>query len=258
MSDYTLEELMVIEAARQIRDGDVVFVGTGLPLLATTFAQRRHAPNLCFVVESGAIAPLVLPTPISVSDPKLMHKAVRLGTLREVLGCLLQRGLVDVGFLGGAQIDRFGNINSTVIGDYAKPAVRLPGSGGGNDIASHAKRLLILTRHEKRRFPPHCDYVTSPGYLHGPDARKKAGLKVTHPSFTVVTDLAVLDIDPATAQLRIAALMPGVSVEQVKENTGFEPLVANPLGAVEPPSQEDARMLREEIDPGGLYLKKGR
>ncbi len=257
-SDFTLQELMVIEAARQIRDGDVVFVGTGLPLLATTFAQRTHAPNLCFVVESGAIAPLVLPTPISVSDPKLMHRAVRLGTLREVLGCLLQRGLVDVGFLGGAQIDRFGNINSTVIGDYAKPTVRLPGSGGGNDIASHAKRLLIVTTHESRRFPPRCDYVTSPGYLDGPEARRKAGLKVTAPGITVVTDLAVLDIDPAAAQLRIARLMPGISVEQVRKNTGFEPLVARPLGAVEPPTQEHVRLLREEIDPNGLYLKRSR
>ena len=258
MSDYTFQELMVIEAARQIRDGDVVFVGTGLPLLATTFAQRTHAPTLCFVVESGAIAPLVLPTPISVSDPRLMHKAVRLGTLREVLGCLLQRGLVDVGFLGGAQIDRFGNINSTVIGEYAKPTVRLPGSGGGNDIASHAKRLLIVTGHEKRRFPAHCDYITSPGYLHGPDARKKAGLKVTHPSLTVVTDLAVLEIDRATGQLRLARLMPGVALEQVQKNTGFELPVAHPLGSVEPPTREQLRMLREEIDPRGLYLKQHR
>lgn len=245
---------MVIEAARQIRDGDVVFVGTGLPLLATTFAQRTHAPNLCFVVESGAIAPLVLPTPISVSDPKLMHKAVRLGTLREVLGCLLQRGLVDVGFLGGAQIDQFGNINSTVIGDYARPTARLPGSGGGNDIASHARRLLIVTRHERRRFPPHCDYITSPGYLHGPDARQKAGLKVTHPEITVVTDLAVLSIDPERGRLRVARLMPGVSIDKVRAQTGFQIAEAPDAGAVEPPHPEDVELLRSEIDPHGLYL----
>lgn len=256
MSDYTLDELMVIEAARQIRDGDVVFVGTGLPLLATTFAQRTHAPNLCFVVESGAIAPLVLPTPISVSDPKLMRRAVRLGTLREVLGCLLQRGLVDVGFLGGAQIDQFGNINSTVIGDYAKPTVRLPGSGGGNDIASHARRLLIITRHEKRRFPPHCDYITSPGYIHGPEARQKAGLRVTNPSITVVTDLAVLEIDPATGRLRVARLMPGVFLQQVKDQTGFEVRAGPSVGSVEPPSPEAIEVLRHEIDPQGLYLER--
>jgi glutaconate CoA-transferase subunit B len=258
VSDWTLDELMVIEAARQIRDGDVVFVGTGLPLLATTFAQRTHAPNLCFVVESGAIAPLVLPTPISVSDPRLMRKAVRLGTLREVLGCLLQRGLVDVGFLGGAQIDQFGNINSTVIGEYARPTVRLPGSGGGNDIASHARRLLIITRHERRRFPPHCDYITSPGYLEGPDARQKAGLKVTHPAIAVVTDLAVLEIDPATGRLRVARLMPGVALAEVRERTGFDLAAAPSLGAVAPPDPAAVEVLRREIDPGGLYLERSR
>lgn len=256
MTEYTLQELMVIEAARQIRDGDVVFVGTGLPLLATAFAQRTHAPNLCFVVETGAIAPLVVPTPISVSDPRILRKAVRLGTLREVLGCLLQRGLVDVGFLGGAQIDRYGNINSTVIGDYARPTVRLPGSGGANDVASHARRLVVVATHEKRRFPAHCDYITSPGYLHGPDARQKAGLKVTHPGITVVTDLAVLEIDPATGLISIARLMPGVSVERVQENTGFELGVTAPLRAVEQPSAAELRVLREDVDPEGVYLRR--
>jgi len=253
MGHYTLQELMVIEAARHILDGDVVFVGGGLPLLATTFAQRTHAANLCFVVESGAIAPLVLPTPISVSDPKLMHKAVRLGTLRDVLGCLLQRGLVDVGFLGGAQIDRFGNINSTAIGDYRRPAVRLPGCGGANDIASHARRLLIVTKHEQRRFPTACDYITSPGYLNGPDGRQKVGLPVTHPSLTVVTDLAVLEINPATGQLQVSQLMPGVSVDVVQEKTGFPLTVTRPTRFVQVPTDEEVHTLRE-LDPTGVYL----
>jgi len=255
---YTLEELMVIEAARHINDGDVVFVGGGLPLPATTFAQRTHAPNLCFVVESGAIAPIVIPTPISISDPKLLHKAVRLGTLREVLGCLLQRGLVDVGFLGGAQIDRFANINSTVIGDYTKPAMRFPGSGGANDIASHARRLLIITRHERRRFPNRCDYVTSPGYLDGPDGRRLAGLNVTRPAITVVTDLAVLEIDPERGTLHITGLMPGVSVQQVRERTEFELDTAGVVRTVEPPTDEQVELLRDEIDPAGVYLSSKR
>lgn len=254
MKGYTLQELMVIEAARHISDGDVVFVGGGLPLPATTFAQRTHAPNLCFVVESGAIAPIVIPTPISISDPKLLHKAVRLGSLREVLGCLLQRGLVDVGFLGGAQIDHFGNINSTVIGDYAKPTVRFPGSGGANDIASHARRLLIITRHERRRFPKRCDYITSPGYLGGPDGRRAAGLNVTRPELTVVTDLAVLEVDGDRGQLRIAGLMPGVSVQQVRERTEFELDTSDVVRSVEPPTAEQVQLLREEIDPTGIYL----
>src|SRR3990172_5509984 len=216
---YSRQELMVIEAARQLRDGDIVFVGTGLPLLATTLAQRTHTPNVVMVIESGVIAPQVRPTPISVSDPKVMHRAVKLGTLREVLGCLLQRGMIDVGFLGGAQIDRFANINSTVVGRGSTQR-RLPGSGGANDMASHCRRLLIITHHERRRFPERCDYVTSPGFLGGPGGRERAGLS---PDFavTVVTDLAVLENDPQTCALRIAALMPGVTVEEVLAATGF-------------------------------------
>ncbi len=142
--NFNPDELMIIESARHIRDGETVFAGTGMPLVAATYAQKTHAPNMCCVIETGPIAPDVLPVPISVSDPKAMHRAAKLGTLREVLGCLLQRGLVDVGFLGGAEIDQYGNINSTVVGDYRRPKVRFPGSGGANDIASHARRILII------------------------------------------------------------------------------------------------------------------
>jgi glutaconate CoA-transferase, subunit B len=251
---YSRQELMVIEAARHLRDHDVVFVGTGLPLLATTLAQRTHAPHVVCVIESGVIAPHVRPTPLSVSDPKVMYRAARLGSLREVLGCLLQRGLVDVGFIGGAQIDRFANINSTMIGSPGSMR-RLPGSGGANDMASHCRRLLIITRHERRRFPERCDYITSPGFLDGPGGRRRAGLS---PDFdvTVVTDLAVLENDPATCALRIAQWMPGITVEAVRAETGF-PLDAAP-GAreVAPPADEDLRVLREDLDPARVYLKE--
>jgi len=251
-----LDELMIIEAARNIRDGETVFAGTGMPLVAAMYAQKSHAPNMCFVIETGPIAPQVLPVPTSVSDPKGMHRAAKLGTLREVLGCLLQRGMVDVGFLGGAQIDQYANINSTVIGDYDRPKVRFPGSGGANDIASHAKRILIICRHEKRRFPAKCAYITSPGYIDGPDGRKRAGLKNDYPDVAVVTDMAVMAIDKNTGKLRVIKLMPGVTFEQVQENTGF-PLtkVANP-GFVELPTDEDLRILHEEVDPDGEYLGK--
>ena len=246
---------MVIEAARHVRDDDVVFVGTGLPLLATTLAQRTHAPHVVCVIESGVIAPQVRSTPLSVSDPKVMYHAARLGSLRDVLGCLLQRGLVDVGFIGGAQIDRFGNINSTMIGSPGAMRRRLPGSGGANDMASHCRRLLVITRHERRRFPERCDYITSPGFLDGPGARRRAGLS---PDFgvTVVTDLAVLESDPVTCTLAIARLMPGITVDAVRAQTGF-PLDATP-GAreVAPPSDEDLRVLREDLDPARIYLKE--
>ena len=252
--DYTRQELVVIEAARQLQDGDIVFVGTGLPLLATTLAQRTHAPNIVMVIESGVIAPQVRPTPISVSDPKVMYRAVKLGTLREVLGCLLQRGLIDVGLIGGAQIDRYANINSTMIGPPGTMRRRLPGSGGGNDMASHCRRLLIITHHERRRFPERCDYITSPGFLDGPGARERAGLPAEF-AVTVVTDLAVMENDPATCVLRIARLMPGVTVDDVLAETGFRPGIAPDIREVSPPAQEDLRVLREEVDPTRVYLK---
>jgi glutaconate CoA-transferase subunit B len=251
---YTRQELMVIESARHIRDGNVVFVGTGLPLLATTLALHTHAPNLVCVIESGVIAPQVLPTPISVSDPRVMHRAIKLGSLRDVLGCLLQRGLIDLGFIGGAQIDRFGNINSTQIGVRGAMRRRLPGSGGGNDMASHCRRLLIITRHERRRFPERCDYITSPGFLDGPGARRRAGL---NPEFgvTVVTDLAVMENDPATCALRVAKVMPGITADAVMAETGFHLDGAADAQEVAPPTQEDLRVLRQEVDPAGVYLK---
>lgn len=251
---YSRQELMVIEAARHVRNGEVVFVGTGLPLLATTVAQRTHAPGVVCVIESGVIAPQVRPTPISVTDAKVMFGAVKLGTLRDVLGCLLQRGLVDLGFIGGAQIDRYANINSTAIAQRDAPARRLPGSGGGNDMASHCRRLLIITRHERRRFPERCDYITSPGFLDGPGGRQRAGLR---PDFdvTVVTDLAVMENDPVTCALRIVKLAPGITVGTVLAETGFQPAVAQDVGEVVPPTVEDLRVLRDEVDPARVYLK---
>ena len=257
MSGYRLDELMVVEASRHIADGDVVMVGTGLPMVAGLFALKTHAPNMCYVVETGPIAPEVIPTPISVSDARVMHRAVMVGSLLDTLGGVLHRGLADVGFLGGAQIDQFANVNSTVIGDYRRPKVRLPGSGGANDLASHAKKVLIITRHEKRRFPERCDYITSPGYIDGPDGRKNAGLPVEYPDIFVITDLTVMSIDKSEGRLRVDKLMPGVSLDQVRENTGFEPLVAPEVGAVDPPAEKELRILREEVDPQKMYLRGG-
>ena len=256
-SEYTLNELMIIEAARHIRDGETVFVGTGMPMVAAMFAQKTHAKNMCFVVETGPISPEALPVPTSVSDPKAMHRAAKLGTLREVLGCLLQRGMVDVGFLGGAQIDHYGNINSTVIGDYQRPKVRFPGSGGANDIASLAKRILVIAPHEKRRFPERCSYVTSPGYLDGPEARKKAGLKSLYPDLTVVTDLAVMSVDKTDGRLKVSKLMPGVTFEKVRESTEFKVEAASSMAQVPVPAADELRILRDEVDPGREYLGKG-
>ena len=256
MENYSPEELMVIEAARYIEDYEVVFAGTGLPLVSTMFAQKNHAPNLCYVVETGPIAPIVLPTPVSVSDSRAQHKAVRLGSLREVLGCLLQRGLCDVGFLGGAEIDAYGNINTTVIGDYNRPKVRFPGSGGANDIASHAKKILIITKHEKRRFPEKCGFITSPGYLGGPDERAKAGLKRKKPAIRIITNLTVMEINPETGRFKISKLVPGASIDSVMAETGFEPEVPETVDEVKAPTANELRILREACDPNRLYFKK--
>ena len=252
---YTLDELMVIEASRYVADGDVVLVGTGMPMVAALMALKSHAPNMCYVVETGPIAPEVIPTPISVADPRVMYRAVRVGSLLESLGGVLHRGLVDVGFIGGAQIDQYANVNSTLIGDRVKPKVRFPGSGGANDVASHAKKVLIITRHEKRRFPEHCDYITSPGYIDGPHGRKNAGLPVPYPDIVVVTDMTVFSIDKSAGRLRVDKLMPGVSMGQLRENTGFQPLVPPSVGSVESPTDGELRILREDVDPHGIYLK---
>lgn len=255
--DYSLQELMVIEASRHLQDGQIVLAGTGIPLITILLAKKTHAPTLCAMVETGAIDPQLLPSPISVSDPRIQYRAVKLGSLRDVLGAVLQRGLVDVGMIGGAQIDQYANVNSTVIGDYGSPKVRLPGSGGANDLASHCKRLLIITRHERRRFPIRVDYVTSPGYLDGPEGRRKAGLPVAHPDITIITDLCIMRVDPAVGRLKVVALMPGVPLERVVAETTFEPLVAESLGEVEPPTEEQLRLLRTEVDPMRVYFRDG-
>ena len=252
--EYSLDELMVVEASRYIDDGDVVMVGTGMPMVASLFAQKNHAPEMCYIVETGPVAPQVIPTPISVSDPRVMYRAVRLGSLLDALGGVLQRGLADVAFLGGAQIDEFANVNSTVIGDYDRPKVRFPGSGGANDLASHASRILIITRHEKRRFPRRCDYITSPGYIDGPDGRRSAGLPVAYPEIFVITDLTVMAVDRATGRLRVEKLMPGVTIDQVRDNTGFDPAEAPEVTTVEPPTAAELTLLRDEVDPEGIYL----
>jgi glutaconate CoA-transferase subunit B len=254
-NDYSSDELMIIEASRYISDTDTVVVGTGLPMVSAMFAQKTHAPHVSFVIESGPVDPVFDKVPISVTDPSIMNRAVKLGAKREVLGCLVQRGLVDIGFLGGAQIDQYGNINSTYIGTPEKPKTRFPGSGGANDIASSVPKILIITRHEKRRFPSKVDFITSPGYIDGANGRTKNFMKVNQPDIILITDLAVMEIDKSKGKMVITKLMPGVTVEKVKENTGFIPEVASKVDQVELPTDEELKVLREEVDKEGVYLK---
>jgi glutaconate CoA-transferase subunit B len=250
---YSSSELLTINAARLLQDGDVVFVGVGLPNLACNLARYTHAPNLLMIYEAGVIGAKPERLPLSIGDPTLVSGATAVCSMYDVFALYLQRGNVDVGFLGGAQIDRFGNINATVIGDYQHPKVRLPGSGGSMEIAAWANRCYILTPHQKRRFPEKVHFRTSAGFLNGRAQREAAQLRGEGPQ-AVVTDLGILEPDES-GELILTALHPGASVKQARENTGWDLKVAPELKTTEPPTAEELRILREELDPTGIYLK---
>ncbi|MCL4559456.1 MAG: glutaconate CoA-transferase [Chloroflexi bacterium] len=252
---YSAYEMMAVVGARELNDGEVAFIGTGLPMLAAQMALYTHAPRLVIIYESGYVGCHNIHTARLVGDIRFMKGLTMLSSMVDVLG-FLQTGVIDVGFLGGAQVDQFGNINATVVGPYEKPLVRLPGGGGANEIASCAKRTIITMNHDTRRFPKKVDYITSPGYLDGsPDARKKAGLIGDGPD-KVITDLAVLDFDEKTHRMRIESLHPGITVEDVQSRTGFELVVPRRVEETAPPTEEELRILREAVDPTGFYIKR--
>ncbi len=251
--ECTRNEMMIAAAAREIRDGEVAIVGTGLPMAATTLAMHTHAPNLHYIVETGIGQLMPMHASLSVADTRLLGAArpAFVRNILESLGFLVQRGLADLGFLGGAQIDMYGNLNATCIGDYHKPKKRFPGSGGANPIASSAKRVLIIIRHEKRRFLERVEYITSPGHLSGGDSRRKSGLRGGGPE-RVITDLGVMDFEPETKRMRVISLHPGVSREKIQEATGFPLLFAPEIATTPPPSAEELAILRTKV--GRVYL----
>ena len=253
--EYTSSELLTINAARLLRDGDTVFVGVGLPNLACNLARRTHAPNLMMIYEAGVIGAQPARLPLSIGDPTLVSGALSVCSMYDVFAFYLQRGNVDVGFMGGAQIDRFGNINATVIGDYSHPKVRLPGSGGSMEIAAWANRCYLLTPHSKRRFPEKLDFRTSAGFLGGRAERQAAGLRGGG-MLAVVTDLGIMEPDE-TGEMVLTSLHPGATLEQARENTGWALKAADNLHTTPAPSAEELRILREDLDPQGIYLKGG-
>jgi glutaconate CoA-transferase subunit B len=255
MAEYTSSELLTINAARLLRDGDRVFVGVGLPNLACNLARRTHAPNLLMIYEAGVIGAQPARLPLSIGDPTLVSGALSVCSMYDIFAFYLQRGNVDVGFMGGAQIDRFGNINATVIGDYTHPKVRLPGSGGSMEIAAWANRCYLLTPHTKRRFPTQLDFRTSAGFLGGRAERNAANLRGGG-MMAVVTDLGLMEPDE-TGELVLTALHPSATVEQARENTGWDLKVGGNLRTTTPPTEEELRILREDLDPSGIYLKSG-
>lgn len=251
---FSPAELMIVNAARLLKDGDVVFVGVGQPNLACNLAKRTHAPNLVMIYEAGVIGAEPSRLPLSIGDPTLVSGSLSVVSMYDIFSTYLQRGNVDVGFLGGAQIDRFGNINATVIGgDYAHPKVRLPGSGGAQEIAAWANRCYIMTPHQKRRFPEKVDFMTSAGYLEGKGGREKAGLRGKGP-VAVVTDLGILEPDE-TGELILTALHPTKTIEQAKENTGWMLKVDSTIKTTQVLTKNELRILHEELDPTGIYLK---
>ena len=247
-------ELMACAAAHTLRDGCSVLVGTGLPMIAAILAQRTHAKNLLIIFEAGGVGPQIPMLPISVGDSRTFYHAVAASSMHSVMSAC-QAGYVDFGFLGAAMMDAFGNLNTTVIGEWEHPQVRLPGSGGANDVGSLCQHTIIIIRQDARRFVNQVDFVTTPGYLDGPGARERVGLPKGTGPFRVITQLGVYDFDEKTRRLRLLTLHPGITVEQVKANSSFEILIPAEVKVSEPPSEEERRLLRE-IDPLGMVIGK--
>lgn len=248
-TSYTPMELMICAAARMIEDGAMVVVGTGAPCAASMLAQKTTAPNLTLMFEAGGVGPRLPRMPISVGDSRTFYEGVMATSMGDIMETC-QRGMVDYTFLGGAQIDAFGNLNSTMIGDdYQHPKVRFPGSGGASDLGSLCWRVLVITPHDRRRFVDQVDFITTPGYLDGPGAREAAGLPVGSGPYKVITNLAIMGFDDVTKRMQVESLHPNVSFDQVQSETGFELLRLDPLEVTPEPTTDQLECLRREVDP---------
>ncbi len=246
---------MAVAAARILQDNKSVFVGTGLPMISAMFAQRRHAPNLLIIFEAGAVGPQMKVLPISVGDSRTFHRAIAASSMHDNMA-FSQAGWLDYGFLGAAQIDRFGNINTTFIGGtWEQPKVRLPGSGGANDVGSFCHNTIIIMRQDQRKFMEKVNFLTTPGYLNGPGAREAAGLPANSGPLNVITQLGIYGFDSKTKQMKLEQIHPGVTVAQIQENSSFEILIPEDIITTEPPTLDDVHLLRE-LDPTGMAIGK--
>lgn len=250
---YKPSELLVCTASRLMDDNSTAFIGTGIPMLAASLAQRMHAPNLVAFFEFGGTGAILEELPLAVGGESTFHRAIAAAGICDVMETA-QRGFIEYGFLGGAQIDPFGNLNSTVIGDFKHPKVRLPGSGGGNDVGSHCWQTIAIMRHDTRRFVEQLDFVTTPGYLSGPGAREAAGLPPGTGPYRVVSNLAVLGYHPQTKRMMLLATQPGITVEDVVDNTGFDLFIPDKVESNPAPTAEELHILREEVDRDRLYI----
>lgn len=246
---------MAVAASKLIEDGSTVLTGTGLPIIAVALAIKTRAPNLIVVFEAGGIAPRIPVLPISVGDSRSSYKAIMATSLDYVMGTA-QQGYIDYGMLGGAQVDMYGNLNTTVIGSHDKPKARLPGSGGANDLGSLCWKTIIMMQQDARRFVNKLDFLTTPGYLGGPGKREENGLPTGTGPYRVVTQLGVYGFDDMTKRMMLLSLHRGVSVEDVRKNSSFEIIIPPQVGVTSDPTAEELRLLREEIDPAKLILRK--
>ena len=246
---YNAMELMICVASRELEDGSTLAVGTGAPCAAAMLAQKLNSPNLAIMFEAGSINPQLPEMPISVGDSRAGHKAVMVSTMGAIMETC-QRGYVDYTFLGGAQIDMYGNLNSTLIGgNHQKPKVRLPGSGGANDFGSFCWKMMVLTVQDARRFVEKCEFITTPGWLQGGNSRYEAGLPEGTGPYKVFTNMAVMDFEPESKRMRIMSINPGYSIKDVQDNCGFELLQAPQINETAPPTETELKILREEVDP---------
>ncbi len=250
---YNPTELLICTASRLMEDETTVFIGTGIPMLAGALAQKMHAPNLVSIFEFGGTGAILDDLPLAVGERRTFHKAVAASGILDIVETA-QRGFVEYGFLGGAQIDPYGNLNSTVIGEHARPKVRLPGSGGGNDVGSHCWRTIAVMRHDKRRFVEKVDFITTPGYLSGPGARETAGLSPGTGPYRVVSNLAVLGYHASSKRMMLLSTQPGITTDDVIENTGCELLIVDEVTENPPPTEGELRVLREEVDKDRFYI----
>ncbi len=257
MTRYNNMELMITIAARTLEDGAIVLVGTGVPVATAMLAQMTHAPDLTILFEAGGVAPLLPTMPISVGDSRTTFKSLKATTMAEIME-FCQTGMVDYCFLGGAQIDKYGNLNSTIIGDdYKKPKTRFPGSGGANDLASLCWRTMVVTPQNDKRFVVKPDFITTPGFLEGGTSRVDAGLPKDTGPYRVITDIGVYGYHPETKEMMLLSLHPGKTIEDVKANSSFEILIPEKYDMTTEPTDEELEVLREKVDPTRVIIGRG-
>ena len=254
MAEYSPSEMMVARAARELKNGEAVFVGIGLPNVACNLAKRLQAPGLVLIYESGAVGCVPDRLPLSIGDPCLATDSISVCSMVEVFNYYLQGGRIDVGFLGGAQVDRFGNINSTVIGDYARPKVRLPGSGGACEIAIHAKKVIMVLKQSPKSFPAKIEFVTSPGFIDERNPRREYGFPGRGPAL-IITDLGVYGFTRDTHEMILQEIYPGVEVKDVKANIGWDVKIRKRLETTVPPTEEELLIIRRDLDPDRIHLR---